>query len=370
HHLYFQFVYPIQKAVSLGVGSELIYTDNKNHIEKYYFSGGLGLNKFIGLGITGKAVTGTKNGNYGENMGLDLGFYAKPLKWLDSGISVKNLNQPSIKYKDSGDADTLDREITGGVSLSYKEYLRFIVDLTVDNLAEQPKDIKYTDSYGIEVYPLKYAPVRAGVRNNEWSIGIGLISEKINFDYCYVKNEQGVHYIQYMYKFGLPMPRRKEMLDEKEAKLKKDSLFNKGLRHFNMGEIAQAKKKADEYIKKYGNDEKISALVQNIQNWLNMQRKEKLGRAKELQKEILKDYYHGKIEQAFVKLENAELLAPNYEEIKYLRHLLNARVLLEEGEYKQAEQELVKALKFNPDSKEVKNLHNRLLEVMNLSEEE
>ena len=110
-------------------------------------------------------------------------------------------------------------------------------------------------------------------------------------------------------------------------------------------------------------------MEKDIEKWLNKVRKEKLGRAKDFKKEILTDYYQGNLEQALIKLANLKLLAPNYEDVDYLDYLLNAGVLLEQGKYKEAEEKLVKALQIDPDSQEVRDLYNRLREVIKLSEQ-
>ena len=135
-----------------------------------------------------------------------------------------------------------------------------------------------------------------------------------------------------------------------------------------MGEAAAADKKAAEYISLYGKDSQIERLQAEIDKWLNNIRREKMGKAQELKKDILKDFYLGKMETARVKLANLKLMAPNYEDSLYLEYLLNASEFLEQGMYAEAEKELVEALKIDPDSEEVKNLYDRLKEVIKLSE--
>ncbi len=360
HFSYMEYVYPFRRMGSLGVSVEARIKDNSNHIQYYSFGFSTKVFKGFFMGITAKAMAKTFEGEYTGGYGIDSGIHIAPFKWLNVGIKGENLIAPE---------KSSTRNIHYGFSIFHKRYFNLVTDIYAEDIEEKFSDMKITNVYGIELYPDPAFAIRGGIKDDHWCLGLGIISKNINFDYALVTEyDDIVHFFQCVYKFGLTLTRKEEELIRKDENIRKETLYFEGLKCLNMGEVAAAKEKVNEYIKKYGTDEKIESLNQDIENWLNKVREEKLGSAEELKKEILMDYYQGRLEQALIKHQNLKLLAPNYEEVYYLECILNAGVFLEQGKYMEAEEELIKALKVNPDSKEVEGLYNRLKEVIKLNE--
>ena len=369
HYGYMEFIYPFGHSLSAGGAVELSLEDNSfNHFKSYHLSLSGRIFRWFSMGISGRAIMITVDDLYGETIAANAGIHMSPFKWLDIGLSGQNLNRPEIKFGESN-VRVFERRLRTGLSIFYNEYFNITADVYVENFDENFNEANFKDSYGMEIRPVPPVALRGGIKGDSWRLGAGIISKNINFDYGYISEDiNNRHFFQWTYKFGVS-PSRKEMeLKNKELEIKKDGLYLDAVRYFNKGDMSAAKEKIELYINDYGLDDRMSALKSDIDDWLNRMRKEKFGRAEELKKEILRDYYQGKIKEAVVKLENAKLLAPNYVDLKYLEHLLNARILLEEGKFQQAEEELIQALKINPDSKEVINLHGRIRKVIKLSE--
>ncbi len=186
------------------------------------------------------------------------------------------------------------------------------------------------------------------------------------FDYAYTPGDEKLHFVEAGIRLGMSPSRKEKLLEEKSRQIEKDELYLEAVREFGTGRVAAADRKVSRYIENYAREERIIRLEEDIRNWLEKVRQEKMGRAREFEKEILTAYYREQIDKAFVLMDNLKLIAPQYEEALYLEHLLKARVLLEDGKYEQAEDELVEALKINPDSQDVRDLHRRLREVLRL----
>lgn len=368
HFGYMEYVYPFSTWGSIGAGVETKIKDNSNYNQNYSFGFAVKFLKGFSLGVNAKAIMKTFKNEYVQDFGIDSGIHIAPFKWLNIGIKGENLKVPSLKYESLNITESFTRNFHAGISLFHRKYFNIVADLHAYDLEEKLGDKILKSSYGIEIYPDPAFAVRGGFKDDNLRSGLGIISKNINFDYAFVTGDKNiVHFFQFIYKFGLSPSRKEKELTEKELSINKETLYFEGLIYLNMGEIAAAKQKVDEYIKKYGVNDKIQGLSKDIQNWLNNMRKEKLGRSEELKREILMNHYQGKFRQARVKLENLKLLAPNYEDVSYLEHILNAADFLEQGKYIEAEKELIEALQIDPDSKEVKALHNRLKEVLKLS---
>jgi tetratricopeptide (TPR) repeat protein len=206
--------------------------------------------------------------------------------------------------------------------------------------------MKIKESYGVEIYPFSSLAIRGGIACDTWHSGFGIISRDMDIDYAYVDRKEGFkHYIQYTRKFASPTTVREKELAAKEKILKKEQLYVRAQAEYNKEKIALANQLVQKYMEEYGKDKRILEIRDDIREWINKKREKNMGRVGELKNEILKDYYQGQIKEA-------------------------RRKLLEEGKYQQSEDELVEALKINPDSVEVIDLHKRLQEVLKLNEEE
>ncbi len=290
---------------------------------------------------------------------------------MNISAQVKNINSPVIEYGSSSSSFAPTMDGRAGISLCNSKFFNIVVDLYLMDIEEKKGAMRIEEGYGLELYPFSSLALRGGFTGDNWRAGLGIISRDVNIDYAYIDREEGFkHSIQYTIKFApLHDIKEKELL-MKEKMLKKDGLYNRARTEYNKEKIALASQSVQQYVEKYGEDKRVLELNTDITEWLNEKREKNMGRADELKKEILKDYYRGKINEAQRKLSNMKLLAPNYEGTAYLTHLIKARLLLEEGKYRESENELVEALKINPDGEEVIGLHKRLQEVLKLSEEE
>jgi len=368
HHVYIEYIYPFATAGSLGSSAEINFKDVNNSLQNYSMGFSLRILKSLSAGTAVRAITGNLNGFYGQAVGFDAGLHIRPCSWMNIGIAWQNINQPEVEYDESGVTETVEPVIRGGLSIYKINYINILSDVIVENYNSDTKDLSFKGYYGVEIFPDPSFAVRGGIKDGSWRMGMGLVSGKVCFDYAFSADDDGLtHYFQYTLKFAVAETRKEKELKQKERELAKDSVYLEALRLFNKQNMASAQAKISEYVNAYGEDRRITELKDDVEKWLDKERKEKIGRAKEIKKEIMKDYFRGKITDARIKLENAKLLAPNYEDLQFLEHLLNARELLEQGEYKKSEEELVEALKIDPDSQEVKDLHKRLQEVLKLS---
>ncbi len=377
HFGYMEYVYPFYATGSLGAGIEVRYKNSTNYMKVYSFGLSFRAAKSFFIGLNGRTLEKIFMDESSKGMGFNLGFHVVPVEKLNIGLKVENILAPKFEFKNSNITENYTRNIQAGISFMLKNYLNIVTDVYVENIAGENDDsISMELAYGMEICPDPALALRIGMKDNYLRLGLGIISRYINFDYAIITEyDDIVHFIQCTYKFGLAPNRKEIALAEreknlliKEEGLHKDTLYNEALIYLNMGEIAASNGLADEYIQKYGTDVRVQSLKREIGRWLNNVRKEKLGRSDDLKKDILKDYYQGRLDDARIKLENLKLLAPNYEGGKYLEYLLNAANYLESEKYNEAEAELIKALKINPDSKEVGALYSRLKEVIKLSE--
>ena len=359
-----EYVFPFKRYASLGMGARVDYIDPDNYTSNYLFGIGLKPWNNFGAGVCARAVMETSSGDYFENFAFDAGINYYPFSWLGIGITGENIVKPS--EDDSPFVHTTN--IRSGLSLLNNDYLRFVCDFHFLDIPEDTMDMDIIEIAGVEISVSEALKVRTGVKDDTWSMGLGVDSGKIMINYAYMPSGGGVHYIEAGIRLAMAPSIREEKIASREDQLERDGLYLEAVRSFNAGRIASSKRKINEYIIKYGEDERIEKLSYDIRDWLEKVRKEKMGRVRELEKEILKAYYSQRIEKAFILLDNLKIIAPNYEEVLYLEHLLKARVMLEEGSYAQAEDELVKALKINPESQDVRDLHRRLREVLKLEE--
>ncbi|MFH1414579.1 MAG: hypothetical protein ABIH89_00635 [Elusimicrobiota bacterium] len=376
HFTYLEYVYPFTASGSLGAGIEARIKDSSNYIQNYYFGFSFSLLKALSVGIAAESIIKKLSDDTAKAITLNAGFHIAMFKWLNLGITGENLLAPELEYSQSKTIETTSRKIKAGLNIYHADYFSFVADIYAQGFDSTEADLDITDSYGLEIRPDPALALRTGVTGGHMRFGFGLVSKNMDFDYAIVTEYDNIaHFFNIAYKFGMSPSRREiaviekeKALLQKEAELGKDGLYNEGLVLLNMGEAAAAMEKAEEYRETYGTDDRVEDLKREIDRWLNNVRKEKLGRAEDLKKDILVEFYHGRLDQARIKLANLKLLAPKYEDAYYLEYLLNASNLLEKGEYTQAEEELVNALKINPDSIEVRDLYNRLKEVMKLSE--
>ncbi|MFC2061262.1 hypothetical protein ACFLUV_02000 [Elusimicrobiota bacterium] len=366
HSGYMGYTYPFSLWGALGAGVETGYKDNSNFLQNY--SCGLAMIVFEGvtIGSTIKTLIRNYEGNKCNDFGVDTGIHVFPYKRLAVGVKVENVLVPELNNEGLDENPT--RNIQAGISFFDGRYFRLAADLFIKDMQGEQGDSGRYGKFGIEFFPDPALALRIGSAKH-LRLGVGIQSKYINFNYA-IDNQKDslVHFFEYVFKLGIPLDRKEKELIRKSQDIKRETLYFEGLVSLRMGEVAIAKEKVAEYKEKFGIDEKIKGMEANIEQWLSKVREEKMGRIKELKKEILKCYYQEKIEEAFMKLKNLRIIAPYYEETKYLEHLLNARVYLEEGDYRIAEQELIEALKINPESKEVKDLHKRIQEVIKLSE--
>ncbi len=355
-----EYSYPFLSRAALGAGARVDYISSSSYKINYLFGAAFSFIKNGSMGISVSAITGYENGEEREAFSFDSALSLYPYPWLGIGAAGINL----INLEQNGGNDFLT-SLKAGLSLINSEYIRLVSDLYIDDILEEKSERDIMFSGGVEISPHKAFFLRAGSDEGCWSMGLGLESKNIIFDYAYIPEEE-LHFAEAGIRFSKSPSRKEAELDRKSLKLEKDMFYMEAVRDFSAGRMAAARRKAEQYKEKYGYDSRIRDLESDISQWLEKVRQEKMGRARELEKEILKAYYRENIEKAVILMDNLELIAPNYEEALYLRHLLNARLLLEKGEYEQAEDELVEALKINPDSEDVRALHRRLREVLRL----
>ncbi len=369
HLGYIEYNYPFSPSGSLGGAAEFRSRDSSNHTEIYRFGLSYSPLNFLNLGLSGKALLDTSAGDQGQDFSLDAGMHIAPLSWFNAGFVGYNLTNPEFEYEDLGKKDVLERSYRGGLSFFYKDYVSLTADMYIDDFEESFKESSPDIAYGIEIMLDPALAVRGGFREEKWSAGVGIVSGDMNFDYAYMDEEdRGLHFFQYTYKFGLTPSRKEKKLREKEEYVEREMAYLQAVRLFNLGRIAEAESKASEYVSRFKEEERIQKLMEDIQEWVDKKREEKLGRAKEIKDRILRFFHQGRIEQAKIELENAKLLAPNFEDLDYIEHLLRARTFLEEGDYLKSEEELIEALKINPDSRVVRALYERIQEVLRLSD--
>ncbi len=371
HMAHTEYIYPFSRRGSLSGGVGAGYRGTSEHMQNYLLSLSLRVFRWLSAGGTARAVAVTSSGERGEAFAADAGLMLTPVSWLKAGAAAYNLNTPVLEFPDSSLGDMpLTPRLRAGISLFSSRFLNITGEVSIEDFMEDFRDAERFYSAGIEIFPDPALALRGGVREDEWSAGLGILSERMNFAYAFVSGEDdNTHYFQYSRKFGVSPSRREEELEEKEKELEREARYLEAVRLFNLEDIRGALGAVDKYRERYGADRRITELEEDIREWKERARILNLGRASEMKKEILREYYAGRIRQARVKLENAKLLAPYYEELWYLDHLIKARELLEEGEYLEAESHLVEALKLNPDSRDVLSLYRRIQEVIDLGEE-
>lgn len=369
HFGYLEYIYPFSSFGSLGAGIESRIKNSENYQQNYLF--GLALRPFKGFsfGLTGKVILKTFLNDYAEDFGLDAGAHITLFKWLNFGSKIENIKSPLLEYENIGLTEEASINLQNGINILNERYFNLIFDVYTIDMDEKFGSRKHLLNYGIEIFPDPALAIRAGNFEDKLRFGLGIVSRKMDFDYSLVTEyDDLVHFLQLTFKFGMTPSRKEVELKKREEEITRESLYYEGLLYLNMGEVAAARGKVNTYKNKFGNDDKIMRLENDINRWLNKMREEKFGKAEEFKKDILKDFYQGNLEQAVIKLDNLKLIAPSYEGVLYLEHILAAGLLLEEGKYTDAEDNLINALKIDPDSKEVRDLYSRLKEVMRLSE--
>ncbi|NLB34816.1 MAG: hypothetical protein GX817_03240 [Elusimicrobia bacterium] len=359
-----EFIFPLLPWFATGAATEVLYSDMSNYLQNHSISLSLNFFNRLCLGASGRAVITTEADVSDEYLALDAGIMLPLTRWLNIGAAAYNVNQPERGGK------SLPMGLRGGITLYKDKYFALAFEGRIEDMLDDfdVEDIHY--SYGIELFPSSAISLRGGIFEDTWTAGAGIFSGPIDFEYAYVYDEDFKgHYFQYRRKFGVPISRREVELSNRVANVEKDDLYLSAVRRFKNEDISTARAIVDEYSSLYGRDERIEGLEADINDWVERMRVLNLGRAQILKKEILRDFYAGRIKQARISLENAKILAPYFEDLNYLEHLIKARELLEEGEYIRAETHLVEALKINPDSSDVKNLYKRLQEVIKLSDE-
>ncbi|MGM0441183.1 MAG: hypothetical protein ACQEQC_02045 [Elusimicrobiota bacterium] len=368
HIGYSEYILPLGSWVSIGAGTSVNFTDMDNYLQIHRFGLGFDILKVLSFGVSPNIKVKETSQGSGEVAGIDGGILLSPLEWLNIGVSAKNINYPEMEFENVSSTVTFPGKIKGGINIFYSDYFNIVADVLIEDFREEYGEYSLRKVFGIEIFPFKGLALRGGMVKDEWQVGLGINSPAVDLSYSYNNNEIFEHSLQYTRKFGIPPSIQEKEIQKKEEKLSKDKLYLKALTYYNNNEIARARAKKEEYVQEYGADERINELKQDINRWLAENRKEKLEQAEKLESKVLEFYYQGRIDDARKELENIKVLAPEYGPIKYLEHLLRAQELLEEGEYSAAEQELVEALKLNPDSDHVPALHRRLQEVLKLRE--
>jgi len=359
-----ELIFPVLPRFAVGAASEVLFSDSSNYLQNHSLSLSVKPLKKLYMGAAGRSVIAAETSGSEDYFTFDAGIMLPVTKWLNFGAAAYNINEPEKE------GERLPMGIRGGISVYRDKYFAVALEGRLDALTSDFKGDDILYSYGIELFPSSAISLRGGICENRWTAGAGVHSGIMDFEYAYVA-EEGVkrHYFQYRRKFGIPPSRREVELSERERNIKKDELYLSAVRRFKNEDISSARMIAEEYASLYGRDVRIKGLEADINDWVERMRVLNLGRAQTLKNDILRDFYAGRIRQARISLENAKILAPYYEELKYLEHLIRARELMEEGEYVRAESHLVEALKINPDSTDVRNLYNRLQEVIKLSDE-
>ncbi len=368
HTGYSEYVLPLGSWFSIGAGTTLNFKDLDQFTQIYRFGASMDFFDRVSIGVSPNVrVKKTLDGS-GEEFGIDGGALLSPFGWMDIGIAAKDINYPQMNFEQTGSTLTFIGKVQGGVSIFYPGYFNIVADIFVEDFKEEYGNYRINEAFGIEIYPFEGLALRGGFGADEWQMGLGITSRSVDLSYSYNSNEKFEHSIQYTRKFGVAPSIKEKEIRDRVVKVGQDELYLKALTHYNKDEIARAIEKKEKYIQLYGEDDRILQFEQDIKYWLAKNRKERLEQAEKLENKVLEYYHKGLIEEAVNELDNIKVLAPAYSPIAYLEHLLKARVLLEEGKYEQAEQELVESLKINPDGEHVPALHRRLQEVLRLRE--
>jgi hypothetical protein len=366
HNMYSEFSVPFSHFASLAAAVFFSYSGSDEHSQVY--SGSMALRLFRGLAVGGEAeaLVDTNDGNYGEAYRFNAALHLAPYDGLGFGFRADNLNEPVMEYSNNSSSTSFPMSFTAGLSLEKKGYFLFSSDYS---FGLDPADTEGFFAYGIEIFPLSALSLRGGIADGEWSCGAGLKSGQYNIDYAYSPAESSrFHSFQVNFKLGRTPSRIEQELAMKESELNRKEDYLDALRDYNRGDYMSAIKDIEEYRNKYGSDHLIEELDRDLDEMLDKIRKEKIGRAHELKREILVDFYNGNYNKANIKLNNLKILAPNYDQIEYLEHVFRANELIENGSFEEAEIELIEAMKMDPDSREVKTMYHRMKEVIRLSE--
>ncbi|MGM0568075.1 MAG: hypothetical protein ACQESB_02525 [Elusimicrobiota bacterium] len=361
HFASLEYIYPFTPKAALGSGSSLSYNNGENYTVNYIFSLAYRIRRNFALGLSARAACDYSSAEYSENFSSDAGFVYYPYQWLGMSLSGEN-----IFITDEALPTFNPLSLKAGLSLINSGYLRIVSDFHFKDILEEKDESDIINMSGLEISPAEYLKFRAGARDGRWSMGLGVDTKHILLDYAYTPGKRSVHSAGIGIKIAPSASIKEKELKQKSRRMEKKEDYLEAVRDFASGRVASADARVKKYIEKYGSDEDIQELVSDIKNWLDKVRKEKMGRVREIEQEIIKAYYSENISRALVLMDNLKLIAPRYDQVYYLQHLLKARVLLEEGSYEKAEDELVKALRLNPKSQEVIDLHRRLREVLRL----
>ncbi|MFC2091166.1 hypothetical protein ACFLTD_00145, partial [Elusimicrobiota bacterium] len=314
HFVYTEYVYPFTRWGSLGGAVEARYDTSTDDYMQFYSAGlGIMLFKGISVGFTGKSILKVLNDEKAQDFAMDAGVHISPFEWMNIGLKAENVIAPELTFESL--TEGFARSVRAGISLFHREYFNLVCDIYFLDIEEKYDTMSIKSAYGIEVYPDPAFAIRGGIKDDLWRLGMGIMSKHMNVDYTITsEDDKLIHFFQYSYKFGMSPSRQEEELSKKQENNEKEALYLESLKYLNMGEVAEARKQVVLYIEKYGKDQKITGLEDDIEKWLNKVRKDKMGLAAELKEEILTDYYHGRLEEARVKVENLQLIAPNYED--------------------------------------------------------
>jgi len=220
--------------------------------------GRLFLDRF-GVGATLKMATQSIDNYSGLGVGADIGVSAKLFDWLYSGVSIINLEGPTVTLITTPDHySTILNAGIGSRLLDNK--------LSVNLNIQDPEIIKDKNAYsgdtvhtlhwsgGVEYWVFNYLGLRAGMSDKMFTLGTGVRLGPISFDYAALihRGEEDfssplAHAFSLRYVFGKPFPQKELELNNKLKEAEKKQQLRQAEQLFIDGLFV----KSDELLKSY-----------------------------------------------------------------------------------------------------------------------
>jgi len=176
---YAEFAYPFAQWATIAAGFDIYHTDSENYVQDYALALSLRIGENISCGVSASSIKNTISSYYDTSYGVGAGILVRPVRFLNVGIAGDNILTPEFSYEELGLQVEYTRDVRMGINIFQKEYFNIVSEVIAEDIGKAAGDTSYKASYGIEIYPHPTLAVRAGIKEDEWSIGAGIVSKNM-----------------------------------------------------------------------------------------------------------------------------------------------------------------------------------------------
>jgi hypothetical protein len=339
------------------------------------------------LGASAKVVMQDIDTYSQRGFGMDMGVMYKKGWQNVLGISLINALAPRVG------PDTYPLVAKFGYNHVFvKDKLSLYVDLSAVNFLD-PKNQITQWFEGVEYFLLPWLAVRGGYNQNQFSMGVGITTRKVDFDYAFTGQPLGVfHAITINVRYGFSPTEAEQEVERKldDMKSEKDEYINEkrkekeameserkalklqmlitakyldARKKYEDGDYEGAAKLLREIVKLDGSNSEAHALLGEI----NTRKNEST--ISERLKDAKSAYGHGAYDEALKFISFVLELKPDNQEAQILGFLVRAQQFINDKKYRDAKGELIEVMKLDPNNKEASELLKRLQTIIDINDE-